>query len=127
MNVYSTLKNRRGEALVEAAIVWPFVVALLIFTCVTVVYFAHCTILQSDMHIALLVEEGKESGTRTFNIKEKDFDFSRSVCHGRGSINCKRYVEVKGFPKMSRKIEDTVHILNEKRTIRYKDLFDEIV
>lgn len=132
MKLKKSLFNDRGSAIVEAVIVLPIVILAVLGAVMIVSYLTETVFSSVDMHRQLIREAGVDSGTRkaygrTYGDSEVRDDYI-------GGKKCKtasdKVIKQGGLlfdDKLSGNIKARVYIIDEKKTTRYKDMFDEIL
>ena len=99
--------NKRGSSIIEAAVIMPCIVLAMVSIVLVTVNSCRICITQCSNH-SLLLNEGKG----THSSLEKTFINMKAAYISQSSV-------------LDITIEDRIYVIDERKTIMYKDFFDE--
>jgi hypothetical protein len=119
--------NRKGNTMVEAALVFPIIILSLMATIAILMFLFEESAKQAELHLVLRTEAGRQTGTFHGQPGSSSISVERGIKGIRSIINGKTTVtfeEIGILPRTVHKpIEGYQYLADERKYVRYVDFF----
>ncbi len=119
--------NRKGGAMVEAALVFPIIVLSLMAIIAIMIFLFEEAASQAELHLVLRTEVGRQTGTFHGKTGSSNVSIRRgimgihSIINGTSSVT---FEETRILPREVRKpLTGYLHLVDERKYARYMDFF----